>query len=136
RAGGGVSAAAGLRPVPAGALADGGDRAVAARGPVRPARRGGAAAAAGRAGRPALARRPPARLRPALVRGEPRALPARPATPAGPAGACPVSRPPGPGRTRLVRHREVAFPVPAIRREILTAVPADAEGRPPLLFVP
>ncbi|HLV58140.1 MAG TPA: alpha/beta fold hydrolase [Natronosporangium sp.] len=47
-----------------------------------------------------------------------------------------MSRPPGPGRTRLVRHREVAFPVPAVRREVLTAVPADAEGRPPLLFVP
>jgi pimeloyl-ACP methyl ester carboxylesterase len=40
------------------------------------------------------------------------------------------------GRTRILRWREVAFPVPPVRREVVTATPAVDEGRPPLLFVP
>jgi len=38
--------------------------------------------------------------------------------------------------TRVVRLRESAFPTPAVRRELLTATPEFAEGRPPVLFVP
>jgi pimeloyl-ACP methyl ester carboxylesterase len=34
------------------------------------------------------------------------------------------------------RCREIALPVPAVPREVLTATPAADEGRPPLLFVP
>lgn len=40
------------------------------------------------------------------------------------------------GRTRVVRHRETALPVPAAAREVHSATPAADEGRPPLLFVP
>jgi len=38
--------------------------------------------------------------------------------------------------TRVVRLRDSAFPVPPVRREVLTATPELAEGRPPVLFVP
>lgn len=44
-------------------------------------------------------------------------------------------RQPG-GRTRIVRRREVALPMPPVRREVVTALPAEDEGRAPLLFVP
>jgi pimeloyl-ACP methyl ester carboxylesterase len=48
------------------------------------------------------------------------------------------------GRTRIIRSREWAYPVPAVRREVLTATAeaAGADGtdeqprRPPVLFVP
>lgn len=39
-------------------------------------------------------------------------------------------------RTRILRRREAALPVPPVRREVVTATPAAEEGRPPLLFVP
>lgn len=39
-------------------------------------------------------------------------------------------------RTRILRRREAALPVPPVTREVLSARPAVDEGRPPLLFVP
>jgi pimeloyl-ACP methyl ester carboxylesterase len=39
-------------------------------------------------------------------------------------------------RTRILRRREAALPVPPVSREVLTARPAVDDGRPPLLFVP
>ncbi|HEU5108714.1 MAG TPA: alpha/beta hydrolase, partial [Micromonosporaceae bacterium] len=43
-------------------------------------------------------------------------------------------------RTRIVRTREWAYPVPPVRREVLSvaaaATGADPTRRPPLLFVP
>jgi pimeloyl-ACP methyl ester carboxylesterase len=41
-----------------------------------------------------------------------------------------------PGRTRIVRARDWARPVPPVRREVLTAAPELDEGKPPVLFVP
>jgi pimeloyl-ACP methyl ester carboxylesterase len=38
-------------------------------------------------------------------------------------------------RLRIIRQRDWAWPVPPVRREVVTATAAD-EGRPPLLFVP
>ncbi|ROT31298.1 alpha/beta hydrolase [Micromonospora sp. HM5-17] len=40
------------------------------------------------------------------------------------------------GRTRIIRTPEWTRPVPAVRREVLTASPEADEGKPPLLFVP
>ncbi|MBX6355388.1 MAG: alpha/beta fold hydrolase [Micromonosporaceae bacterium] len=40
------------------------------------------------------------------------------------------------GRTRIMRAREWAYPVPPVRREVLSAQPEADEGRPPVLFVP
>lgn len=37
---------------------------------------------------------------------------------------------------RIMRPREWAWPVPPVRREVLTASPAEGDLRPPLLFVP
>lgn len=37
---------------------------------------------------------------------------------------------------KVVRAREWAFPIPAVRREVRHATPELDEGRPPLLFVP
>jgi pimeloyl-ACP methyl ester carboxylesterase len=37
---------------------------------------------------------------------------------------------------RIVRPREWAYPVPAVRREVLAATPEADDGRPPVLFVP
>lgn len=39
-------------------------------------------------------------------------------------------------RLRILRPMEWAFPVPAVRREVLSASPGLDEGRPPVLFVP
>ncbi|MEV4759143.1 alpha/beta fold hydrolase [Micromonospora sp. NPDC049559] len=39
-------------------------------------------------------------------------------------------------RTRIVRSRDWAHPVPPVRREVLTATPEVAEEKPPVLFVP
>jgi pimeloyl-ACP methyl ester carboxylesterase len=38
--------------------------------------------------------------------------------------------------TKIVRSREWAYPPPPARREVLTATPEVAEGKPPVLFVP
>lgn len=40
------------------------------------------------------------------------------------------------GRTRIMRSRDWAFPIPAVRREVLDSRPEADEGRPPVLFVP
>jgi pimeloyl-ACP methyl ester carboxylesterase len=40
------------------------------------------------------------------------------------------------GRMRISRPREWAYPVPAVRREVLRATPEVDGGRPPVLFVP
>jgi pimeloyl-ACP methyl ester carboxylesterase len=39
-------------------------------------------------------------------------------------------------RTRIMRQRDWAYPVPAVRREVLAATPELEEGKPPVLFVP
>jgi pimeloyl-ACP methyl ester carboxylesterase len=39
-------------------------------------------------------------------------------------------------RTRIMRTQEWSHPVQSVHREIRTALPADDEGRPPILFVP
>lgn len=39
-------------------------------------------------------------------------------------------------RTRIIRFREWARPVPPVRREVLATVPEADEGKPPVLFVP
>jgi pimeloyl-ACP methyl ester carboxylesterase len=39
-------------------------------------------------------------------------------------------------RTDVMRWRDWARPVPAVRREVLGAVPEPDEGKPPVLFVP
>lgn len=41
-----------------------------------------------------------------------------------------------PRPSRAMWVRDWAFPVPPVRREVLSAVPTDDTGRPPLLFVP
>lgn len=38
--------------------------------------------------------------------------------------------------TRILRRREAAFPVRAVRREVLAATPEVDQGQPPLLLVP
>ena len=39
-------------------------------------------------------------------------------------------------RLRILRPVEWAFPIPPVRREVLSAMPEHDEGRPPVLFVP
>lgn len=39
-------------------------------------------------------------------------------------------------KTRVLRWREAAFPVPPARRELVTAAAASDDSRPPVLFVP
>jgi pimeloyl-ACP methyl ester carboxylesterase len=39
-------------------------------------------------------------------------------------------------KTRIMRRRELAFPVPPVRREVLAATPERDDGRPPVLLVP
>ncbi|HEX2355831.1 MAG TPA: alpha/beta fold hydrolase [Micromonosporaceae bacterium] len=39
-------------------------------------------------------------------------------------------------RTRIMRQRDWAYPVPPVRREVLAATPEVDEGKPPVLFVP
>lgn len=39
-------------------------------------------------------------------------------------------------RVRIMRTRDWAWPVPAVRREVLSATPETDEGKPPVLFVP
>jgi pimeloyl-ACP methyl ester carboxylesterase len=39
-------------------------------------------------------------------------------------------------RTVILRRRESALPVPPVSREVVSAIPASDDGRPPLLFVP
>jgi pimeloyl-ACP methyl ester carboxylesterase len=40
------------------------------------------------------------------------------------------------GRTRIIRSRDWARPVPPVRREVLSASPETETGLPPVLFVP
>jgi pimeloyl-ACP methyl ester carboxylesterase len=37
---------------------------------------------------------------------------------------------------KIVRHREIAWPVPPVRREVITSRPVLDSERPPVLFVP
>src|SRR5205814_4810548 len=117
------------RPAADRALADRGVRPVAAAAGRRPGPRGDLLDQRRGSPRPAVQPGQGGRLDPALVRGQPRPVPARPATRAG--------RDRGGGmRTRIVRSREWAFPPPPVRREVLQAAPEVDEHRPPVLFVP
>jgi pimeloyl-ACP methyl ester carboxylesterase len=40
------------------------------------------------------------------------------------------------GGLRIIRSRDWAYPVPPVRREVLSTTPEVDEGRPPVLFVP
>src|SRR5690606_40558898 len=111
-----------------GALADRDAGAVAAGAWGGPGPGGGGLVLVDRPRRPAVVAHPSQGVDPPLVRGQPCPVPRR----AG-AGAEAV----GGQRVRdILRRRDVYRPVPAVRREVLTARPAVTTDRPPLVLVP